>query len=345
MISYTSGTTGRPKGIVHHYSAMMANIIATARALEMSENDRILEYRSFAWLSARARLLTALYTGATLVIAQRFSQSRFFDWIRDQKLTIAFGVPTVISMLISRPVDIRHEDVPHLRYVTSSTAPLPVEHQRAFEERYGVDVLQFYGASESGGLTVNPPGRRRLGSVGCPCLYQDVRIVGPDGETLPPNAIGEIETGGEQMSFGYLEYDGSITGLRGTRLKTGDLGYFDDDGFLFITGRSSELINRGGVKISPLEIDNALLAQGGLAEVATVGVPDEIYGEEIASFVVPRNGEDVAVAALLAGCARVLPENKVPRQIIVLNAIPKTARAKVDRSRLVEFWRAQKAAE
>jgi acyl-CoA synthetase (AMP-forming)/AMP-acid ligase II len=342
-INYTSGTTGLPKGIVHHYGALIANTVGTATALEMGPADRILEYRSFAWLSARARLMTALYSGATLVIAQKFSQSRFFDWIRDQKLTIAFAVPTVINMLVNRPADISRADIPHLRFVTSSTAPLPVEQQRAFEERYGIEILQFYGISEAGGLTANPPGRRKRGSVGRPCLFQDLRIVDADGRILPPGETGEIETGGAQLCTGYLEYDGSITRLPGNRIRTGDVGYLDEDGYLFITGRISETINRGGAKVSPLEIDNILLAHPDVAEAATVGVPDPIYGEEVASFVVPRAGAAPDPASLIRYCAAALPEFKVPRTVLLVDEIPKTARAKVDRKRLRELWDSRQA--
>lgn len=338
-IMYTSGTTGRPKGIVHHYKALFANTVGTALALEMGPDDRILEYRSFAWLSARARLMTSLYCGSTLVIAQKFSQSRFFDWVKNEGLTIAFAVPTVIGMLVNRPLDIRKEDLPCLRFVTSSTAPLAVEHQRAFEERYGIEVLQFYGISESGGLTANPPGRRKLGSVGRPSLYQDLRIVDADGTPLPAGEIGEIETGGEQVCAGYLEYDGTITPLRGKRLRTGDLGYLDQDGYLFITGRRSETINRGGVKVSPIEVDNALLSHPDVAEAATIGVPDAIYGEEIVSFVVRYPGGSADRDGLVHYCAQSLPAYKLPRNIAFVDSIPRNARAKVDRKALLDLWR------
>ena len=338
-ITYTSGTTGRPKGIVHHYSAIVANAIGTAIALEMSPTDRILEYRSFAWLSARARLMTSLYAGSTLVIAEKFSQSKFFEWVKDQKLTIAFAVPTVITMLVARPIEITQKDVPQLRFVTSSTAPLAVEHQRAFEELYGIEVLQFYGISESGGVTVNPLGRRKLGSVGTPALFQDLRIVDADGKPLPPGEAGDIEIGGDQVCTGYLEYDGTITVLRGTRLRTGDLGYVDEEGYLYITGRRSETINRGGAKVSPLEVNNALLLHPDVAEVATIGVPDRIFGEEIASFVVARAGRRPDPEDLVSHCAASLPAYKLPRKIEFVEQIPKTARAKVDRMELLAIWR------
>ena len=337
-ISYTSGTTGRPKGIVHHYSAVMANALGTVQALEIGPEDRILECRSFAWLSARIRIMFALHTGATLVIARRFSQSRYFDWIKDHDITIATAVPTIISMLVNRPVEAGKRPMPHLRFLTSSAAPLAVEHQKAFEQLYGIEIRQLYGLSESGGVTCDPPGGRKIGSAGRPSLYQTVRIVGEDGQVLDAGETGEVEIEGEQVVTGYLEYDGTITRLRDRPLRTGDVGYLDHDGYLFITGRQTETINRGGAKVSPREIEDVLLAHPDVAEAATIGVPDATWGEEIMSYVVVRDGLTVSPEELMRHCAKLLPEYRRPKQIAFLPMLPKTARDKVDKKVLLETW-------
>jgi acyl-CoA synthetase (AMP-forming)/AMP-acid ligase II len=151
--------------------------------------------------------------------------------------------------------------------------------------------------------------------------------------------IGEIEVGGRQRSYGYLEEGGMVAPHSDQRLKTGDVGFLDEEGFLHITGRMKDLIIRGGVNVAPIEIDNVLLEHPDVAEAATLGVPDPIYGEEVVCYVVPKPGKDVASESLLNHCRLKLPDFKVPKQILFLDFIPKNDRGKIDRNALVEEWK------
>jgi acyl-CoA synthetase (AMP-forming)/AMP-acid ligase II len=339
VVIHTSGTTARPKGAIYSNSAFFYAAEAIGQSIGLTSEDRLLECRSFSWASAQMiGFMAPLQTGATVVMARKFSQSRFFDWLRDYEITIAVGIPTVINMLLARPVEVSQADFPHLRFMTSSTAPLSVAQHLKFEENYGIKIIQLYGMGEGGWIAGNHPDRRKIGSVGRPLKYQDVRILDDDGLPCPPESIGEIEIGGPQRSYGYLNERGVVEPFGGQRLKTGDVGFLDKEGFLHITGRKKDLIIRGGVNIAPLEIDNVLLEHQDVAEAATVGVPDPIYGEEAVSYVVNKPGTRPTLESLSDHCRLKLADFKVPREILFVDSIPKTARGKIDRKALLAKW-------
>ena len=336
-ICFTSGTSATPKGVMHSYSNYDAIAQQTASLWGLTAQDRVLEYRSFSWSSSHQIVLDPLLIGGGQVaFAGKFSHSQFTNWLDTYRPTKAIGVPAVIAMLLDRPLDAAH--FAGLEFMSCSTSPLAPEQQRQFEARYGVKLVQHYGMSEGGTVAGNHHLATRLGSVGNPGLAQELRIVGEDGETLPEGGIGEIEIGGPQNAFGYLNPDGSIERVRGKRLRTGDLGYLDADGYLCITGRAKEVIIRGGVNIAPLEIDNALLAHTDIAEAVTIGVPDPIYGEAIVCYVVPRTGAALGEAEIAAHCAATLPEIKRPAQIVVADTVPRNNRGKVDRNAALALW-------
>ena len=345
-IFYTSGTATRPKGVVCTFAELMNNVEPTAVSFGVTADDRILDYRSFNWMSAQVlSALGPLCRGATLLLARKFSVSRFFGWIRDHKATIAVGNPTVINMLINRPAGVTADDVPHLRFITSSSAPLLPEQWKSFEDMYGIPVCQGYGASEVGWIAGSHEANVRMGTVGKPHPYQNVTIVDSDNNPLPAGETGAIELGGDpDMEYRYLADDGAIRVNSKGRAKTGDIGVLDEDGYLRVTGRVKDLIIRGGVNISPLEIDDVVLQHIDVAEAATVGVPDDIYGEAVVVYVAPKNGAAITADDIIAHCASRLPETKMPKQIIFRDALPKTSRGKMDRNALAEEWKAEHAA-
>ncbi len=338
-IFYTSGTESRPKGIVHTFADLLANVAPTMDAFGVTADDRLLDFRSFNWMSAQVlSALGTVCTGSTLLLARRFSQSRFFDWIRDHRATIATGNPTTINMLLNRPLEISGADIPHLRFVTSSSAPLLLSDWKRFEETYGVMIVQGYGTSETGWIAGSNERTRRLGSVGRPLSYQGVVVVDEGGRELPAGTVGAVELRrSPDATYRNLSEDGSIASKTGG-LQTGDSGYFDGDGYLYLTGRDKDLIIRGGVNIAPVEIDNVLSELDGVAEAAAVGVPDKIHGEKIIAYVVPRPGVELSVETVLAHCRARLPEAKVPEEVILSPSLPKTPRGKLDRKTLAAQW-------
>jgi long-chain acyl-CoA synthetase/malonyl-CoA/methylmalonyl-CoA synthetase len=337
----TSGTTARPKIVVYDHAAYWLNGLDTLEFLGLTEDDRTLEYRSFGWNSAQVlSLLPFLQKGLTMHIARRFSHGRFFEWVQQHGITFSAGVPTVLNMLLNKPLGYSAKDIPTLRLMSCSTAPLTAQQWTQFEEMYGVTLLQLYGMSETGWVCGNRHYTRKMGTVGPPALHQELKILDGAGQECPVDVEGEITVGGPQTAIGYLNDDGSIEPVRGKRIKTGDLGIRDAEGFIRVTGRSKDLIIRGGVNIAPLEIDEILLKHPGVAEAAAVGVPDNIYGEEVVCYVVAKD-RALSEAALLMHCGRHLPAAKVPKQALIVADLPKSERGKVLRDRLREDWLAR----
>jgi acyl-coenzyme A synthetase/AMP-(fatty) acid ligase len=340
VIFFTSGTTDRPKGVVLTYREQIGNVTPMADALDISAADRIYDFRSFNWASAQLfGVLGPLCRGATLVMRKKFSATRFFDDIRTHGVTVAAGNPTTINMLLGAGHTIRAGETPTLRFMTSSSAPLSEPEWRRFEERFGIPVAQCYGSSETAWIAINPGRDRRFGTVGRPLAYQRLAVVDAAGRKLPPGEIGEIEVGAwDDNEYRYLGENGARRVNSRGRIRTGDIGYLDADGFLHLTGREKDLIIRGGVNISPAEIDGVLMQRVEIAEAATIGVPDAMWGEEVVSYVTVRPGEPFLPGEFMRHCAAQLPPFKAPKQILLCEALPKNARGKLDRKALVEEW-------
>jgi long-chain acyl-CoA synthetase len=341
VILFTSGTSARPKGVVLNYREHLGNIEPATDGFGITADDRLYDFRSFNWASAQLLgALVPLYRGATLVMAVKFSASRFFRHVRDHRVTVAAGNPTTINILLNTETDAGRDNLPTLRFITSSSAPLTIEEWRRFEARFGIPIAQGYGSSETGWIAAVPGEERRLGTVGRPLAYHRLAIVASDGTSLPPGETGQIEIGGDAVhEYRYLAEDGSVKVNSRGRIRTGDLGSLDADGFLSVTGREKDLIIRGGVNISPVEIESFLMQRPELIEAATVGVPDAIYGEEVVSYVVVRPGATVDAGELLRYCSDGLPTFKAPKQIVLTASLPKTERGKLNRRALAEQWK------
>jgi acyl-CoA synthetase (AMP-forming)/AMP-acid ligase II len=334
----TSGTTARPKIVIYNHAAYWMNGLDTLEFLGLTEDDRTLEYRSFGWNSAQVlSLLPFLQKGLTMHIAKRFSHSRFFEWVQQRGITFSAGVPTVLNILLNKPIGYTVKDVPTLRLMSCSTAPLTAQQWLQFEEMYGVTLLQMYGMSETGWICGNRHYKKKMGTVGPPAPHQELMIVDAAGKECPPGVEGEITVGGPQMAIGYLLDDGSIDPVLGKRMKTGDLGIQDADGFVRVTGRSKDLIIRGGVNIAPLEIDEILIKLQSIAEAAAVGVPNQIYGEEVVCYVVPKD-KTLTEAIVLDHARQFLPPAKTPKQVLFVADLPKSDRGKVLRDKLRDDW-------
>jgi acyl-coenzyme A synthetase/AMP-(fatty) acid ligase len=339
-ILFTSGTSAQPKGVVLTFRELLSNVEPTADGFGLTVDDRIYDFRSFNWCSAQVlSALAPLSRGASLILGQKFTRSRFFKHVADHGVTIAAGNPTTINMLLNSDDPLNVEALASLRFVISSSAPLLSEDWRRFEQHFGIPVAQSYGCSEIGWIATNPGADRHIGTVGKPARYHKLAIVNDRGQPLPMGETGHVEVGGfPDNDYRYLADDGTIKVHSRERLLTGDIGFLDADGYLHITGREKDLIIRGGINISPLEIDSILLQRPEIIEVATVGVPDRTYGEEVVSFVVARPGATIDIDDLLRYCGAVLPASKAPKQIVLSNHLPKTARGKLDRRALAEQW-------
>jgi len=340
LINYTSGTTDLPKGAIWTHEAYYAMCESPVDRLEIGEADTILDYRHFSWSSPQILSVgPTMLTGATLVLARRFSQARFFDWLRDYRVTIAVGIPTVINMLLARPVPVTGADLPALRFMTSSTAPLSVDKHVEFEEIYGIQIVQLAGGTETGFMCGNHPGRRKLGSIGRPTLNMRVRILDDAGRELPPGEEGEMVVDGRQLASAYWQGPDKLVSIPQDGFRNGDLARRDDEGYVYITGRKKDIIIKGGVNIASLEITNCLLEHPDVADAGTLGVRDDIYGEVPVVFVAPRPGRSPGEAALLEHCRARLVAFKVPEAIVIVDTVPKNANGKLDREALAALWR------
>jgi len=339
LIDYTSGTTDVPKGAIWTHEAYYAMCESPVDRLGLTDADTILDYRHFSWSSPQILSIgPSLLAGARLVLARKFSQARFFDWVREYGVTVAVGIPTVINMLLARPVGITKADLPKLRFMTSSTAPLSVDKHVEFERTYGIPIVQLAGGTETGFMCGNDPDTRKLGSIGRPTLNMRVRLLDDDGREVGVGDEGEMVVSGRQLASAYWNGPGQLVPIPQDGFRNGDLARRDEDGYVYITGRKKDIIIKGGVNIASLELTNCLLEHADVAEAATVGVKDEIYGEVPVGFVALRPGRRVTEAEVLAHCRAKIAAFKVPQAVVVIDAIPKNANGKIDRQALAALW-------
>jgi len=338
-ISYTSGTTDMPKGVVWTHEAYYAMSESSVDRLQITEADTILDYRHFSWSSPSILSIgPTMQTGATLVLARKFSQHQFFDWLREYGVTIAVGIPTVINMLLARPVAVTGADLPALRFMTSSTAPLSVDKHVEFEKTYGIPIVQLAGGTETGFMCGNDPDRRKLGSIGRPTLNMRVRLLDDAGREVPTGEEGEMVVSGRQLASAYWQGPEALVPIPQDGFRNGDLARRDTDGYVYITGRKKDIIIKGGVNIASLEITDCLLQHPDVADAATLGVRDDIYGEVPVGFVALRPGRRATAAELVEHARAKLAAFKIPTAVVVLDAVPRNANGKIDRAALATLW-------
>ncbi len=331
LLIYTSGTTGRPKGVMLDH----ANVSATAEVIvgwfEMTADTRcLLVLPLFHVNGIMVSVVSPLLAGGSAFIAERFHAASFWATVERVRPTFFSAVPTIYALLASRPG--AQPDTGSLRFVICGAAPMPRQLIGEFEERFGVPVVEGYGLSECTVVcTLNPlHGARKAGSVGLPLPGIDVGVVDQTDQLLPAGQAGEVVVRGPNVMRGYLgRPDESAQVLRGGWLHTGDVGRFDDDGYLTLVDRVKDLIIRGGENIYPKEIEDVLHTHPTVLEAAVVGQPDPVFGEEPVAFVTIRPGFDVVPEDLIEHCRRSLARYKVPREVYIEETLPKNPVGKI----------------
>lgn len=328
IIIYTSGTTGKPKGCLLTHGNLIANARQISQWLGFTEDDRLLTIMPLFHMNAvSVTTMSALYAGGSTVVSPKFSASRFWQIISDYQITSFGSVATMLSMLLTTypdgvPAGLRTEQ---LRFAMCGSAPVPAEVMKRFEETFNCLVIEGYGLSESTcRSTFNPPdARRRPGSCGQP-IGNEMRVVDEADREVAAGELGEIVLRGENILKGYYRNpDATATAFRGGWFHTGDVGYRDADGFFYIVDRKSDMIIRGGENIYPREIDEVLYQHASVAAAAAIGVPDELYGEEVAAFVVLKEGREATEAEIVAFCRARLADYKCPKTVRFVSEIPK----------------------
>ena len=344
IIIYTSGTTGKPKGCLLTHGNLLANARQIVEWLGFTEDDRLLTVMPLFHMNAvSVTTASALYAGGSTVTCERFSASRFWQTVSDYRVTSFGSVATMLSMLLKTYPGGVPEGLSNggLRFAMCGSAPVPAEVLRSFEETFGCLVVEGYGLSESTcRSTFNPPDeRRRPGSCGMP-IGNEMRVVDEEDRELPDDEAGEIVMRGENVFKGYFKNDeATARAFRGGWFHTGDVGFRDPEGFYHIIDRKSDMIIRGGENIYPRVIDELLYQHPAVAEAAAFGVPDPLYGEEVAAFVVPREGREVSGEEVADYCREHLADFKCPKSVRVVAALPKGPTGKVLKRELQALWR------
>jgi long-chain acyl-CoA synthetase len=340
VVVYTAGTTGRPKGAMLTHLQLYMNADIPGRLFGVRPDDVVITVLPLFHVFGLSSILNVCVRfGCTMSLIPRFDPAAVLATIERDRATIFEGVPTMFLALLSAP-DLDRYDVSSLRVAISGGASIPAPALDAFEEHFGVVVLEGYGMTETASTTTFnlSATQRRVYSVGKPIWGTETQVWDSAGRPLPPGRehVGEIVTRGLHVMKGYLNQpEATAQVFTGDWLHTGDLGYFDEDGFLFVVGRQKELIIRGGYNVYPREIEDVLHAHPAVAEAAVIGIPDERLGEEVLAVVTVRPGVAVTAASLSAFCRERLAAYKYPRVFEFRAALPKNTLGKVLKDELV----------
>ncbi|MFT3819989.1 MAG: AMP-binding protein [Rubrivivax sp.] len=339
LLMYTSGTTGNPKGVMLAQCNLAANAQAIAAEHKLTPEDYVLGVLPLYHINAFAvTMLAPLASGGRVAMAPRFSAARFWDQAVSRGCTWINVVPTIIAILLEGEAPPR-ESLSRIRFCRSASSALPPEHLRAFEQKFGIGVIETMGLTETVAPSFSNPldaAQRKIGAVGRASGGQ-ARVVDAELRPLPDGSTGEILIRGPHVMRGYYK-NPEATAAAFTPdgwLRTGDLGHRDADGFFFVTGRIKELIIKGGENIAPREIDEALLKHPAVLDAAAVGIPDPLYGQEILACVVLREGVSADEDELRAFCERELGRYKTPKTFRFVAELPRGPSGKVQRLKLL----------
>jgi long-chain acyl-CoA synthetase len=340
VVVYTSGTTGRPKGAELTHLQLYMNADIPGRLFNVQPDDIVITVLPLFHVFGLSSILDiCVRFGCTMSLVPRFTSDAVLTAIQRDRATIFEGVPTMFADLLSCP-DLDRYDLSSLRIAISGGASIPAPVLDAFEDRFGLVVLEGYGLTETASTTtfnVSADDRRTY-SVGKPIWGTQTQIWDEQGRPLPPGSehVGEIVTRGLHVMKRYLHSpEATAAAFTGDWLHTGDLGYIDEDGFLFVVSRKKELIIRGGYNVYPSEIENVLHAHPAVAEAAVVGVPDERLGEEVMAVVITRPATNLLEAELVSYCRERLAAYKCPRIFQFRSELPKNTLGKVMKGELV----------
>ena len=342
LLLYTSGTTSAPKGVEISHRNLTVSAKNVAEWYNLSERDvTACVMPLFHVHGLVASVMASLLSGGTVIVPQRFSASNFWPIIRAYGVTWYTAVPTIHTILLNNALKSGEtRDAAGLRFVRSCSSALSPATMEAYEATFGAPILQAFGMTEAAHQALSnplPPRERKPGSVGLPTGVE-VTILDDDGKELPAGVEGELALKGANVTKGYLNNpDATREAFTNGWFRTGDLARVDEDGYVSLLGRIKELINRGGEKISPLEVDDVLASHPKIAEAVTVAVPHDIYGEEVEAVVALKAGESVEAPEIISFCKEKLADFKVPKAIRFVPVIPRSATGKIQRRRLLEL--------
>jgi oxalate---CoA ligase len=346
LVLHTSGTTSRPKIVALTQRNLCSSTLNHRVTLAITHQDRCLNMMPLFHIHALvSAVLTSLTSRASVVCTQGFDAAMFFDCLEEFKPTWFTAAPALYQSLLAYLSSTRRHATPHsLRFLRSAAAPLDPMVLQKLERQFNVPLVESYGMTEAAAQIASnplPPRERKAGSVGI-ASGPEAAVMDENGKLLPPGTTGEIVIRGANVIAGY-ENNAAANGSSFTHgwLRTGDQGFMDSDGYFFISGRLKEIINRGGEKISPREVDQVLLEHPGIAEVATFAVPHAGLGEDVVAAVVLRGNDSSNEREIRDFAAGRLSQQKVPSRILIVDQIPKSPTGKLQRNRLAEALKAK----
>lgn len=334
VMVYTSGTTGRPKGAPRTFEKSLHDCaLDFVRQVGVTTDERHLVVCPLYHSAAPAFVTLTWLLGGAVVVRDHFDPEDVLRTIERERITSAFMVPTMYTRLAALPDDARRRyDLSSLRWLMSGAAALPTETARRVESWLGPKLYNFYGATETGLVTLALPGEHvsRPGTIGRALLGVEVRLLDEHGRDVPRGEVGEIYVRSSMLVAGYhRDRDATSKAMRDGFFSVGDMGRVDADGYYYLADRKTDMVISGGVNIYPLEIEQHLHAHPEILEAAVVGVPDPDWGESLKAFVVRREGAEVDEAAVQRWCKQALADYKCPRQVAFVGALPRNPTGKI----------------
>lgn len=327
---YTSGTTGQPKAVMLTHANLVANVMAMDDVSDFDREDNFLAvlpmFHSFGWATS---VLLPLYLGCTITILDRFMPKEVLQVLSEEKVTVFCGIPSMFSLLLKLR---RTLSFPRLKYAFSGGDSITPEHLKEFENKFNIPVIEGYGLSEASPLvSLNPiKGLRKVKSIGIPLPGVEVRIIDEENRDLPPGEVGELIVKGPNVMKGYYNRkEETAAALRDGWLHTGDLGYRDQDHYLYLVGRKKELIITAGFNVYPREVEEALEEFPAVAEAAVIGVPHPVKGEAIKAYIRPEEGQKLDRQELLRFLRNRLANYKIPEAFVFTEDLPRGASGKI----------------
>lgn len=329
-ILYTSGTTGKPKGVLLTHKNLVSNVYATNHHTRMRPEDKLICYLPLFHCFGQNFIMNAsVNTGATLVLHERFHPDEILRSVKEHRVSMFFGVPAVYTRLLELPGIEDH--LSSVRYYFTAAAPMPSEVAHRWRERFGQTIYEGYGLTETSPFaSYNHDFCYREGSVGTPIENVEMKIVDEKGNDLLPGEVGEIAIKGPNVMKGYYHQpEETAQAIRDGWFFTGDIGRMDEEGYFYLVDRAKDMINVAGFKVWPREVEEVFLKHPTLSEVAVVGIPDPISGEAVKAFVVLRGDATIKEQDLIDFCRSRIAVYKAPRHVEFLDALPKNPAGKI----------------
>lgn len=359
ILMYTSGTTGRPKGVPLRHSGFVSYVLENVEPANPDVEEKNLLAAPFYHVAGMQAMLAAVYGGRTLVLMRQFKTEEWMRLVQEERVTRTMLVPTMLKWIIDHP-DFKGYDLSSLKVITYGAAPMPFEViKRAIEEMPWVRFINAFGQTETAStITALGPEdhiiegteedrekklKRLASSIGKPLPDVQIKIIDSEGKILPPHQVGEIMARGPRVMTGYWEDDEKTKTVMGEDgwLYTGDRGWQDEDGYIFLAGRGDDLIIRGGENISPEEVENVLNSFPAIEEAACIGVPDPEWGQEPRAIVVLKKGESATEEEILEFCKDRLAGFKRPKSFVFIGRLPRNHMGKLLRKELRERYGSQ----